>query len=144
LFKGQAVPENKIHDFHPPISPSGLYWVTPVPLSAATASPDGRSAVIEMKEVRAIDQPKWPAHDAPATPAIMSYKVVWTATDEKVLIEDREKHFKVEGYRAVARLEAHVDVPSFDFSWQSDPINTSSAAFAIIGNEVNGKYFDTQ
>jgi hypothetical protein len=26
VFQGPAVPANQIHDFHPPISPEGLYW----------------------------------------------------------------------------------------------------------------------
>jgi hypothetical protein len=72
----------------------------------------------------------------------MSFRVVWKATDQKVLIDDKEKHFRFDGYRAIAQAEAEVVVPSLNFSWKSDPIGTSSAAFAIIGNEVNGKYYD--
>jgi hypothetical protein len=143
LFQGQAVPQNKIHDFHPPISPCGLYWLTPVPPEGAKISPDGQSAVLEMKEVPVIDQPKWPAHGAAATPATMSFRVTWKATEEKVIFEDRMKHFKVEGYRAVAQLEASVKVPSLNFSWKWDSIETSSAAFAIMGSEANGRYYDT-
>ena len=72
----------------------------------------------------------------------MSFRIVWKATDEKVLVDDKQKHFRFEGYRALAQAEAAVEVPSLNFSWKSDPINTSNAAFAIIGNEVNGKYYD--
>jgi hypothetical protein len=142
LFQGQAVPENKTHDFHPPISPCGLYWLTPVPPEGARFSLDGRSAVLEMKGVPVIDQPKWPARGAAATPAMMSFRVTWKATDERVVFEDKMKHFKVEGYRAVAQLEASVKVPSLNFSWKSDAIETSSANFAVIGSEVNGRYYD--
>ncbi len=95
-----------------------------------------------MKQIAVIDQPKWPAHDALFTPAIMSFRVVWKATDEKILIDDKQKQFRFDGYRATAQAEAMVDVPSLNFSWRSDPITTSSASFAIIGNEVNGKYYD--
>jgi hypothetical protein len=108
-----------------------------------TISADGRSALLEVKNLAVIDQPKWPAHGAPTTPAVMSYRVAWKATDEKILYEDRLKHFKVEGYRATAQVEAAVEIPSLKYSWKSDPIETSSAAFAIIGKEVNGKYYDT-
>ena len=72
----------------------------------------------------------------------MSFRVVWKATDEKILIDDKEKHFRFDGYRAIAQAEAEVKVPSLNFSWKSDPIGTSRATFAIIGNEVNGKYYD--
>jgi hypothetical protein len=142
LFQGQAVPANKIHDFHPPISPCGLYWVTPVPTDGIKISGDGLTAVLEMKDLSVIDQPKWPSHGAAATAALMSFRVVWKATDEKVVYEDKLKHYKVEGYRATAQLEASVNVPSINFSWKSDPIETSSANFAIMGTEVNGKYYD--
>ena len=72
----------------------------------------------------------------------MSFRVVWKATDQKVLIDDKQKHFRFEGYRAMAQAEAMVEVPLLNFSWKSDPIETSRATFAIIGNEVNGKYYD--
>jgi hypothetical protein len=39
-------------------------------------------------------------------------------------------------------MEAEVEVPSIDFSWKSDPLNTSKSDFAIIGEEVNGRYYD--
>jgi hypothetical protein len=35
-----------------------------------------------------------------------------------------------------------VEVPSIGFAWKSDPLNTSSSAFAIVGEEVNGRYYD--
>ncbi len=68
-----------------------------------------------MENVAVVDQPKWPALDAVGTPAIMSFKMIWKATDEKILYDDPEKQFRVEGYRATAHLEAQVKVPSIDF-----------------------------
>ena len=104
-------------------------------------SADGRKATLDLVTA-VIDQPKWPDRDAPWINAAMSLKVVWEATDEKVLIEDKAKHFRFEGFRATARAEAKVSIPGLDFSWNSDPLNTSKADFAVIGTEVNGKYFD--
>ena len=114
-----------------------------MPPDGVLFTPDGRSAALEVKNLAVIDQPKWPAHGAPTTPAVMSYRVVWKATDEKIVYEDKLKHFRVDGYRATARVEAAVEIPSLGYSWRSDPIETSGAAFAIIGEEVNGKYYDT-
>ena len=94
-----------------------------------------------MENVAVVDQPKWPALDAVGTPAIMSFKMVWAATGEKILYDDPQKQFRVEGYRAEAHLEAQVKVPSIDFSWKSDPLSASHANFAIIGDEVNGRYY---
>jgi hypothetical protein len=39
-------------------------------------------------------------------------------------------------------MEAEVEVPSIDFSWKSDPLNTAKCDFAIIGEEANGRYYD--
>jgi hypothetical protein len=116
--------------------------VAQAPAAGLQIAPDARSAVLEIKQLAVIDQPKWPEHNAPARPAIMSFKVTWKATDEKIDLEDKEKHFRFEGYRAQAQAEAMVEVPSLGFSWKSDPIATSDAKFAIIGTERNGKYFD--
>ena|SRR5205807_6578263 len=66
-------------------------------------------------------QPKWSALDAVGTPAIMSFRMIWKATDEKIIYDDPQKQFRVEGYRATTQLEAQVKVPSIDFSWKSDP-----------------------
>lgn len=112
-----------------------------MPKGGLVLSSDGKQATLEIVAT-VIDQPKWPEYDAPYVPAAMSLKVVWKATDEKVVIENKERHFRFEGFRAIAQAEAKVSVPSLDFSWKSDPIATSHADFAIIGTETNGKYYD--
>src|SRR5439155_576660 len=48
----------------------------------------------------------------------------------------------VQGTRATCQLEAQIGVPSIGFSWKSDPLSTSKADFAIMGEEVNGRYYD--
>jgi len=130
-----------VHDFHPPVGPCGLYWVVPVPDGGVTFSNDGRSAILQMKQIEIIDQPKWPQFKAEAIPAIMDLRIVWKATDEKISYNDPQKQFRVDGFKATAQLEASVEVPSIGFSWKSDPLETSTANFAIIGDEVNGKYY---
>jgi hypothetical protein len=97
-----------------------------------------------MENVAVVDQPKWPALDAVGVPATMSFRMTWEATDEKILYDDPQKQFRVDGYRATAQLEAQVTVPSIDFSWKSDPLSASHSNFAIIGNEVNGRYYAPQ
>ena len=133
-------PTSQIHDFHPPIAPSGLYWVVPVPNGGLEVAPGGKSVTLAMRDVAVVDQPRWPALDASATPAKMSFKMVWKSTGEQVLYQDAARQFRFEGTRAVCQMEAQVEVPSIGFSWKSDPLATSSAAFAIIGNEMNGRY----
>ena len=123
------------------IASSGLYWVTVIPAGALTITADGRRAVLEMHDVEVIDQAGWPDHNAPATPARMNYRAEWEATDDRAVYEDPMKQFRFTGWRAAGRLEASVEVPSTGFSWKSDPIATSRAAFGVIGDEANGRYF---
>jgi hypothetical protein len=118
-----------------------LYWVVPIPETGLIISPDGRSATLEMNNVAVVDQPRWPALDAVGMPAIMSFRMIWKATDEKIMYDDPQRQFRVEGFRATAQLEARVEVPSIGFSWKSDPLSESHANFAIIGDEVNGRYY---
>jgi hypothetical protein len=95
-----------------------------------------------MKHVVVRDEPKFPALDAASMPATMSFKMIVQATDQKIVYDDPLKQFRVDGYLATAQLEAQVDVPSIGFSWKSDPLSTSHANFALIGNEVNGRYYN--
>lgn len=112
-----------------------------MPEEGLIISPGGKSATLEMKDIPVVDQPNWPALNAVGKPAMMSFRMVWKATDERIVYDDPQKQFRVEGYRATAQLEAQVNVPSIDFSWKSDPLAASKANFAIIGDEVNGRYY---
>lgn len=103
---------------------------------------NGNTFTLEMQNVAVVDQPRWPALDSVATPARMSFKIVWKSTGELVKYDDSSKHFRFTGTRASCQLEAEVEVPSIGFSWKSDPLNTSKADVAIIGREVNGRYYD--
>lgn len=137
------VPANQVHDFHPPISPNGLYWVAAVPDGGLTMADSGKTLILQLQDVAVVDQPRWPALDAVATPAKMSFKMVWKSTGEPVRYEDGAKHFRFTGTRADCQMEAEIHVPSIGFSWKSDPLETSTCSFAIMGDEVNGRYFDS-
>jgi hypothetical protein len=143
VFQGPAVPANQIHDFHSPISPEGLYWVTPVPASGLTFSADDKTATLQMSHVPIIDQPRWPAMDAETTPAYLDFKLVFKSTDKPVKYEDPTRQYRFEGFTAQAQLEAIVRVPSIDFTFKTDPLEDSSCDFAVMGTEVNGKYYQT-
>ena len=117
-----------------------MYWVTVIPSGALTISPDGRRASLEIKALAVIDQPKWPSHDASTTPARLSYRIEWAATDERATYDDPAKMFRATGWRAVTRMQATVEIPSTGYQWTSDPMNTSNAGFGFIGDEVNGRF----
>ncbi len=116
--------------------------MVPVPQGGLTFSDDGLTATLSLKGLSIIDQPKWPQFMAQAIPAVMDILIVWKATNEKIFYDDPQKQCRIEGFKALAQLEAKVEVPSIGFSWKSDPLETSKANFAIIANEVNGRYYN--
>lgn len=116
--------------------------MAPVSDGALTFSDDGKTATLVMKNVPVVDQPKWPAMDAGATPAFMDYKLQLKSTNEPVKYEDSTRMYRFTGFKASAQLEATVRVPSIGFEWKSDPLRTSHADFAVMGEEVNGKYYE--
>jgi hypothetical protein len=119
-----------------------LYWVAPVPSAGLTFSADNKTATLQMSNVAIIDQPRWPAMDAETTPAFMDFKLVLTASGEPVKYEDPTRQYRFEGFKAVAQLEATFRVPSIDFTFKTDPLESSKSDFAVMGTEVNGKYYD--
>lgn len=95
-----------------------------------------------MSNVPIIDQPRWPSMDAQSTPAFLDFKLVFQSTDEPVKYEEPARQYRFEGFKAAAQLEAAVRVPSIDFTFKTDPLESSKCDFAVMGNEVNGKYYE--
>jgi len=79
--------------------------------------------------------------DAESTPAFMDFRLVFRATDESLKYEDSTRQYRFTGFKADATLEATVRVPSMDFVFKTDPLETSRCDFAAMGQEVNGKYY---
>ncbi|HEY2424184.1 MAG TPA: hypothetical protein VGH55_08770 [Chthoniobacterales bacterium] len=95
-----------------------------------------------MTNVPIIDQPRWPAMDAETTPAFLDFKLVFKSTDESVKYEDPTRQYRFEGFKAVAQMEATVRVPSVGFTFKTDPLESSNCDFAVMGVEVNGRYYE--
>ena len=114
-----------------------------MPFAGLTFSADGKMATLQMTDVPIIDQPRWPALDAETNPGFLTFKLVFKSNDEPVKYEDPARQYRFEGFKAVAQLEATVRVPSSNFTFKTDPLETSSCDFAVMGNEVNGKYYET-
>jgi hypothetical protein len=107
-----------------------------------TFDADAKTATLQMVNVPIIDQPRWPAMDAETTPAFMDFKLLFKASPEPVKYEDPARQYRFEGFKASAQLEAVFRVPSIDFTFKTDPLETSSCDFAVMGEEVNGRYYD--
>jgi hypothetical protein len=72
----------------------------------------------------------------------MDFKMVLKAGGEPVKYADPARQYRFEGFRATAQLEAAFRVPSLDFTFQTDPLESSTSDFAVMGDEVNGRYYE--
>jgi hypothetical protein len=97
-----------------------------------------------MSNLPIIDQPRWPAMDAETTPAYLDFKLVFNSTDEPVKYEDPMRQYRFQGFKATAQLQAAVRVPSIEFTFKTDPLEASTCDFAVMGTEVNGKYYEPE
>jgi hypothetical protein len=95
-----------------------------------------------MANLPIIDQPRWPAMDAETNPAFLDFRLVFTATDEPVKYENATQQYRFEGFKARAQLQATVRVPLIDFTFKTDPLETSNCDFAVMGDEANGRYYE--
>lgn len=98
---------------------------------------------LQMKDVPIIDQPRWPAMDAETTPAFLEFRLVFKSTEEPIKYEDPCRQYRFEGFKATAQLEASVRVPSINFAFKTDSLENSMCDFAVVGTEVNGKYYQS-
>jgi hypothetical protein len=97
-----------------------------------------------MTGVHIIDQPRWPAMDAASNPAFMDFTLIFKAGDEPLKYEDAMRQYRFEGVKATAQLEATIRVPAIDFTFKTDPLEQSRSDFAVMGTEVNGKYYEAE
>jgi hypothetical protein len=100
------------------------------------------TARVQMVNVPIIEQPRWPSMDAETEPAFMDFELVFRATDRPVHYEDQARQYRFEGFIASAQLEASFRVPSTGFTFKTDPLEASTRDFAVMGTEVNGKYYE--
>jgi hypothetical protein len=115
--------------------------VVPVPKEGLKVSDDGRTVTLEMKNIEVADQPLWPAFHAAMKPATISFRLVLTATEEKIAWDVADRQFRFDGHKAKAQLEASIELPSLKYSWKSESLEKSTADFAILGKEANGRFY---
>ena len=75
----------------------------------------------------------------PSVPATVALHVRWQGTGQPVEVSDAVNHFRGEFLQTTATIEwsAHRS----DFEFVSDPAETSTTVFAVIGHERNGVFF---
>lgn len=75
----------------------------------------------------------------PADRATCSFDVTWKATGKPFKLRDEENRLVGDFHMAQSTIEW--ESQGSGFSFRSDPAQTSSTVFAMIGLERNGEYF---
>jgi len=136
-------PGNQINDFNPGIAPSGLFWTTAISPDDVDVDFEEGSSSMRVRNVAVLD-----FHDignalfgggAPPAAAIVSFRVRWSGTQERVRIRNVDQDFTGKFIRNQAQMEWAATTEEFTFA--SAPADTSSSAFAELGHMRNGSFF---
>jgi hypothetical protein len=133
----------QIHDLNPTLPPpTGLFWTIPMPGGGVDVNLGAGRAVM-----RIANAPVYDFGDfgnavlglAPPVPARVSCAVEWSGVSERVQVSNPAQGFGGEFVRNTARMAW--TATAGDYRFVSDPLSSSSSAFAELGHERNGLYF---
>ena len=127
----------QIHDFNLDINPfpDGLFWTRRFPEETVSANPGSGIASMIAKDVKLPDYGDIgnALADGPSVPAEASFAVRWTGATGPFTASS--SLFAFTGHTTGATVEWSATEAGFSF--KSDPANTSTNNFAILGHEIN-------
>lgn len=140
-------PGDQVHDLNPTaFPPVGLFWTVQLPDHSVRVDFDNGNAILEASHIPIFDYGSVPnalfAGGPPPVPGFVSFKFVWSGVTERVTIRNTDPvygGFAGEFIRNSAQIEW--TAVAGDFTLESDPMTSSSSAFAEIGQESNGSFF---
>jgi hypothetical protein len=139
---GSVDPEfkNMVHDFAPPIAPSGLFWTVPVPDDAVTVNLADGTAELHMRELALRDSYSIPNNIAggPTEPATVGFDLYWSNPTAVTSLINADQGYAGTFLDVTSALEWSGQTAEFAFV--SDPAPTSTSLFGLIGYEANGIY----
>jgi hypothetical protein len=140
-------PGAQIHDLNPSaFPPAGLFWTIEIPADGVQVEVGNGGASLQASDVLILDYGNignalFGGGPSPV-PGSVSFKVVWSGVGERVNIKNTDPvygGFAGEFVRNTAQMEWTATVG--DYTFASDPLETSSSSFAEIGHERNGSFF---
>ena len=147
LRAGSQTP-TQIHDFNPStLPPLGLFWTVQLPEDSVEIQLGKGSATLQGSDVPVFDygtlvNALFGPPPSPLPTGTVSFTVVWSGVGQRVNIRNTDPTyggFAGEFIRNTAQMEWTATVGNYTFV--SDPLATSSSAFAEIGHERNGSFF---
>jgi hypothetical protein len=133
----------QVDDLNPGINPypDGLFWTVQLPDDSVRVNPGEGDAICKVSnlQLRDFGDISSSLNGAPGVPATVSFEVRWSGVDQRAHITDASGGFAGEFVRGKAQMASSATVG--DYSFQSDPLETSSSDFASLGIERNGDFF---
>jgi hypothetical protein len=133
----------QIHDFNPGITQSGLFWTTILPAGDVQVDLDAGTATLEVEDLHLKDYGDFEnsitGYAGQPVPAVVSFKVQWTATGGVNNRNNPDQKFRGEFRDALAQIEYKARTVDFDI--ESAPLADSTTEAAEFGQESNGSFY---
>jgi hypothetical protein len=140
IFDG-PVGTNQIHDYSPPIAPSGLFWLATLPPAAARADVARGTATLRVRDLAVPDyhDVESSLKDGPTVPATVSFDVEWGPVIARAPRRDEAEVWGGEFVETESRIAWSARQEGF--AYQSDPASTSTTVWGVVGRQRSGVYF---
>jgi len=137
----------QLHDLNPTqFPPVGLFWTVPIPaggveVDLANGSASMTGSKVPIYDYGTLQNALFMGSNPPPIPGWISFKVVWRGGIASIPVNSTDPTkgiFAATLADCTAQMEWTAEVG--DFSFQSDPLETSRSSYAQIGQETNGSY----
>jgi hypothetical protein len=133
--------ENQLHDFAPPIPPSGLFWTIPISAESAQIDFDKATASFSLRNLAIPDwgTVRYGTTGGPNIPATVSFVVRWNGVLNRARKRHEAQRWVGEYIQTTATItwSAREDGYRFD----SDPARASKSNAAVMGRHRSGAFF---
>ncbi len=139
---GPSGPGKQIHDFNPGIAKNGLFWTTRVRDATVQVNDDHDRAILDVSglDIEDYGDVVNALQEGPSVPATVSFVVRWHDEIKRYFLRDVTNRFLGHFVQTDASIRWSAREEGFRFV--SDPADTSTASFAVLGFERNGKFFE--
>ena len=137
---------SQLHDLNPSdFGPTGLFWTTPIPQTGVQVNPGAGNATVFASNVPIYDYGKIEnalMGGSPRYPGVISYRVVWGGVNQRANIRNTDPVYGgFAGNFVLNTAQMEWTAETTDYKFVSDPLSTSFSAFAELGTERNGSFF---
>jgi len=137
----------QLHDLNPTqFPPVGLFWTVPIPVSGVEVDLENGTALMKASWVPiydygTIENALLMGSNPPPTPGWITFKVIWRGATASVPVNSTDPTKGIfAGTLADCMAQMEWTAEAGDFSFQSDPLETSKSSYAQIGQETNGSF----